>query len=91
VRDEWERIKLSYEILIDKQMRFRYDRNIAMVDPASALTRAALSTAGRGLTSVGKGVFQFGAFALEHFVRKDDSKQIRKDDSKHVNSDEAAP
>lgn len=33
VRDEWERIQLSYEILSDKKLRLKYDRQSALNDP----------------------------------------------------------
>lgn len=59
-RDEWERIKLSYEILTDKKKRVRYDRNIALSDPSAAMGRAALDLFGWGLKGVGKGVVEVG-------------------------------
>uniref|UniRef100_A0A7S0FJN7 J domain-containing protein n=1 Tax=Minutocellus polymorphus TaxID=265543 RepID=A0A7S0FJN7_9STRA len=64
VREEWERIKLSYEILTDKKLRVRYDRNSALADPAAAVGRAALGTIGWGLSGVGKGLIEVGKMAL---------------------------
>jgi hypothetical protein len=37
VRDHWERIKLSYEILSDTKMRKRFDRHEALADPGKAM------------------------------------------------------
>ena len=64
VREEWERIKLSYEILTDRKLRVRYDRNSALADPAAAVGRAALGTIGWGLSGVGKGLIEVGKMAL---------------------------
>ena len=64
VREEWERIKLSYEILMDRKLRVRYDRNSALADPAAAVGRAALGTIGWGLSGVGKGLIEVGKMAL---------------------------
>ena len=64
VREEWERIKLSYEILTDRKLRIRYDRNSALADPAAAVGRAALETIGWGLSGVGKGLVEVGKMAL---------------------------
>ena len=40
-REEWERIKLAYEILSDRKTRLRYDRAEVISDPSAALKRAA--------------------------------------------------
>uniref|UniRef100_A0A7R9W201 J domain-containing protein n=1 Tax=Pseudictyota dubia TaxID=2749911 RepID=A0A7R9W201_9STRA len=61
VRDEWERIKLSYEILTSKKLRARYDRNSAVADPGAAMGRAAGQAALWGLAGVGKGIFKVGS------------------------------
>lgn len=63
VRDEWERIKLAYEILSDKKLRLKYDRHSALNDPAAALGRAALDTLGWGATSLMKGIMVLGEMA----------------------------
>jgi len=60
VRDEWERIKLSYEILSNKKQRAAYDRNSALTDPSSAMGRAAMNFVGWGIKGLGKGVFEVG-------------------------------
>lgn len=52
VREEWEKVKLSYEILTDKKMKQKYDRNSNVADPGAAIGRAAMSAVGWGLTSV---------------------------------------
>mmetsp|Transcript_11891 Transcript_11891/g.25744 ORF Transcript_11891/g.25744 Transcript_11891/m.25744 type:complete len:202 (+) Transcript_11891:95-700(+) len=70
VREEWERIKLSYEILTDRKMRVRYDRNSALADPAAAMGRAALGTIGWGLSGVGKGIVSFGKMTLNQGKNK---------------------
>jgi curved DNA-binding protein CbpA len=66
VRDHWERIKLSYEILSDTKMRKRFDRHEALADPGKAMQRAALGAVGSGF----KGVFNMGAFAVTHLVSR---------------------
>ena len=69
VRDEWERIKLSYEILRDPRTRKRYDRHEVLADPGAAVGRAvadaALGVVGKGIAGIGSGIFAMGAFALE--------------------------
>ncbi|GKY99429.1 hypothetical protein MPSEU_000897500 [Mayamaea pseudoterrestris] len=74
VRDHWERIKLSYEILSRPKMRKRYDRNVFMADPGAAVQRAAVDAAVKGAvsvgTNIGKGLLQAGAFALQQITQK---------------------
>lgn len=57
VRDQWERIKLAYEILSDNRMRKRYDRHEVIADPSSAVKRAAMDATGNAIKGVGKGFF----------------------------------
>ena len=68
VRDEWERIKLSYEILRAPRTRKRYDRHEVLADPGAAVGRAvaddALDVVGKGIAGIGSGIFAMGAFAL---------------------------
>jgi len=66
VRDEWERIKLSYEILSDKKMRMKYDRHSAIHDPLGAVGRATLNTMGWAVMETGKGIFSIGGMAVKH-------------------------
>lgn len=65
VREEWEKVKLSYEILIDRKTRLKYDRNSVVADPGAALTEAVGGAVGNvvgGLFSWGiEGVFKFVA------------------------------
>ena len=72
---QWERIKLSYEILSNRKMRTRYDRNTVIADPSAAVKRAAVDAAGgaavgvatyvgKGMFAVGKGLFSMGAKAV---------------------------
>ena len=65
-REEWERIKLSYEILSDRQTRRRFDRHEMLADPGAAIGRAAMSAAFNGASNVGKGIFNIGAKATEN-------------------------
>lgn len=69
VRDEWERVKLSYEILRDPKTRKRYDRHEVLADPGAAVGRAAtdavLGAMGKGLAGFGSGLFAMGSFAFE--------------------------
>jgi DnaJ-class molecular chaperone len=63
VRDEWERISLSYSILKDSKLRKKYDRNEFLADPSEGMKRAAIDAAFSGLTGMGKG-FADGIFGL---------------------------
>jgi len=67
---EWERVKLSYEILSNQKLRVRYDRNSAMADPGAAVSRAvggaAMNFVGWGLSGVGKGMMKVGEMAFTH-------------------------
>lgn len=65
VREEWERIKLSYEILSDKKARKRFDRHELIADPGAAMRRAGVGVVGKGITSMGSGLFNLGAFAIK--------------------------
>lgn len=67
VRDHWERIKLSYEILSDVKMRKRFDRHEALADPGKAIQRAAVGAVASGI----KSVFKMGAFAFMELVKTD--------------------
>jgi hypothetical protein len=81
VRDEWERIKLAYEILSDRKLRLKYDRHSALNDPASTLGRVALETLGWGASSLVKGLMGLGDMAVKSIDNKD---RLRKtpDDTK---------
>jgi len=74
VTQEYERIKLSYEILSDRKRRLRYDRNIAIADPAAAMSRAAMNFVGWGLIGVGKGVLKLGELAINQVTSNEDPK-----------------
>jgi DnaJ-class molecular chaperone len=76
VRDHWERIKLSYEILSDSKMRKRFDRHEALADPGKAMQRAALGAVGSGIKGVGAGFFKMGSFAVMQLVRDKDTANI---------------
>ncbi len=90
VRLQWERIKLSYEILSNKKMRTRYERNLSISDPKAAMQRAAMDAAGgaavgvasyvgKGIFAVGKGLFSMGAKAVSDSVNNN-KKEEKKDD-----------
>lgn len=68
MREEWERIKLSYEILSDKRTRRRYDRHAMIADPGAAIGKAALGAVGKGMSGLGKGIFDVGLFAAQRLV-----------------------
>lgn len=82
VRDQWERIKMAYEILSNKRSRKRYDRHETISDPKAAMQRAAADAAGnaakglgKGIFNAGKGLFSFGAKAVSDSMnnnKKDD-------------------
>jgi hypothetical protein len=65
VRDEWERVKLAYEILTDKKLRIKYDRHSALNDPAAAVGRMTLDVVGWGITGIAKGVIDLGGMAVK--------------------------
>lgn len=71
VREEWERINLSYVILSDKRTRQRYDRNSNLADPGAAISRAAMKSVSWGLSNLAKGVFHVGSMAMETFSTHD--------------------
>ncbi|KAG7361006.1 chaperone protein DnaJ [Nitzschia inconspicua] len=65
VREEWERIQLAYNILIDNKMRKRYDRSEMIADPGAAIRRAAVGTTLNVVSSIGTGLFSLGQKAVE--------------------------
>jgi DnaJ-class molecular chaperone len=69
VREQWERMKLSYEILSDRKTRMRYDRHESIAttldDPSAAMKRAAGKAVSKGAMNLGKGLFDIGAFAFK--------------------------
>ncbi|KAL7547478.1 hypothetical protein ACHAWF_010773 [Thalassiosira exigua] len=64
VRDEWERVKLSYEVLSDPKTRKSYDRNSSVAsvleDPSGAMARAAVGGALGGVGMVLGGAWKIG-------------------------------
>ncbi len=99
VRDEWERVKLAYEILRDPKLRLRYDRNVVIADPGAAMQRAALDAMGRsiqgvgqamgkGLFGMGKGILHVGAFTLEQLTSKQQEEEAKRQQS---NTDMSPP
>jgi DnaJ-class molecular chaperone len=72
VRDQWERIKLSYEILSNPKTRKRYDRHDVLSDPNAAMKRAMMNAAFDGITNVGKGLFGIGSFAVQAITKGSD-------------------
>lgn len=70
VRDQWERIKLAYEILSNAKTRKRYDRHELFADPGAAVQRAAVNAAFQGLSGMGKGLLNMGAFAVQSIQNK---------------------
>jgi len=70
VREQWERIKLSYEILSDPKRRKKFDRHEALADPGQAVQRAAVNAAFNGVASLGKGVFNIGTFAFKSIAKQ---------------------
>lgn len=72
VRDQWERIKLSYEILSNPKTRKRYDRHDVLSDPNAAVQRAMMNAAFNGITNVGKGLLGIGSFAVQAMTKGSD-------------------
>jgi DnaJ-class molecular chaperone len=79
VRDQWERIKLSYEILSNPKTRKRYDRHEVLTNPSAAIQRAAMNAALDGVASFGRGVFGIGSMAVQAVVKRNDEKRQRKE------------
>jgi hypothetical protein len=73
-RLEWERVKLSYEILSDRRMRLKYDRLDVVTDPGAAFRRAALNTVAWGFMGVGKGIISMSGLVREK--SKDDPQKL---------------
>lgn len=63
VREEWEKVKLSYEILQDRKTRMKYDRNSVVADPGAAV--------GRAVGSAVSGVFSWGVESVFKIVAGD--------------------
>lgn len=75
-RLEWERVKLSYEILSDRKMRLRYDRLDVVTDPGAAFRRAALNTVAWGVMGVGKGIMSMTMGGLSRDKSKDGTQNL---------------
>lgn len=73
VRDEWEKIRRSYEILTKERRRF--DRHVALADPGKALQRAAWDAAVGGVVGVGKGLWGLGTVAVKTVVDQSGKKE----------------
>mmetsp|Transcript_36696 Transcript_36696/g.56933 ORF Transcript_36696/g.56933 Transcript_36696/m.56933 type:complete len:195 (-) Transcript_36696:150-734(-) len=72
VREEWERIKLSYEILRDSRTRRRFDRHDMIADPGAAMRRAAFGAAAKGVVGIGEGLFNLGNLAVQQISKSKD-------------------
>lgn len=68
VRDHWERVRLSYEILSNEKMRKKFDRHSAIVDPKAFMSRSAMDAIGWGLSGVSDGLFQIGKKAFSELT-----------------------
>eukprot|EP00816_Leptocylindrus_hargravesii_P009188 CAMPEP_0196812862 /NCGR_PEP_ID=MMETSP1362-20130617/31840_1 /TAXON_ID=163516 /ORGANISM="Leptocylindrus danicus, Strain CCMP1856" /LENGTH=197 /DNA_ID=CAMNT_0042188789 /DNA_START=115 /DNA_END=711 /DNA_ORIENTATION=- len=64
VEEEFERVKIAYEILSNKKRRMQYDRNTAIADPGAAMARAAtdatLNMVGAGISAGFEGLGMLG-------------------------------
>jgi DnaJ-class molecular chaperone len=56
VRDHWERITWSYQLLTDPRQRRKYDRHVTLADPGKAFQQAVAKAAWEGVASMGKGL-----------------------------------
>ncbi|KAL3781824.1 hypothetical protein HJC23_011133 [Cyclotella cryptica] len=61
VREEWEKVKLSYEILIDRKTGLKYDRNSVVADPGAAVGRAVGGAVGNAFAWGVESVFRMVA------------------------------
>jgi DnaJ-class molecular chaperone len=64
VRDHWERITFSYNVLLDNKKRARYDRNSALDNPRAAFGRMALSVLAWGAGNVGNMLLSLATHAV---------------------------
>jgi hypothetical protein len=88
VREEWEKVKLSYEILSDPKARKSYDRNSSVAevleDPTGAVGRAVVSGA---FTAVGMGfgaMWKVGELAVKAVTAQPPSPPVRKEITNNV-------
>jgi len=74
VREEWERVKFSYEILSDPKMRKSYDRNSSVAEmldnPGGAVGRAVVQGTMGGIGLVLGGAWKLGEIAITAAVRE---------------------
>eukprot|EP00581_Thalassiosira_minuscula_P013052 CAMPEP_0183726456 /NCGR_PEP_ID=MMETSP0737-20130205/23229_1 /TAXON_ID=385413 /ORGANISM="Thalassiosira miniscula, Strain CCMP1093" /LENGTH=208 /DNA_ID=CAMNT_0025957795 /DNA_START=138 /DNA_END=764 /DNA_ORIENTATION=- len=74
VREEWERVKFSYEILSDPKTRKNYDRNSSVAevldDPGAAVGRAVVGGAMNGVGMVLGGAWKLGEIATKNIMKK---------------------
>eukprot|EP00523_Entomoneis_sp_CCMP467_P006039 CAMPEP_0168735560 /NCGR_PEP_ID=MMETSP0724-20121128/9400_1 /TAXON_ID=265536 /ORGANISM="Amphiprora sp., Strain CCMP467" /LENGTH=311 /DNA_ID=CAMNT_0008782715 /DNA_START=67 /DNA_END=1002 /DNA_ORIENTATION=+ len=98
VRNHWERVKLSYEILSDPKQRKRFDRHEALHDPQAALQRAASQAVvgatvalGKGLWGLGSSVVQGAAGAAAAKVKEQQQQQQEKQKVTQNNAAVTAP
>ena len=74
MREEWERVKFSYEILSDPKTRKSYDRNSSVAevldDPAAAMGRAFVGGAMSGVGMVLGGAWKLGEMAVKTATKK---------------------
>ena len=68
VREQWERINWSYDLLSNASRRRKYDRHEALADPGRALRRAAAQAAWAGVSSVGQGLWNVGSAAVSNIM-----------------------
>jgi hypothetical protein len=90
VREEWEKVKFSYEILSDPKARKSYDRNSSVAevleDPTGAVGRAVVSGA---FTAVGMGfgaVWKVGELAVKAVTAQPSSPPVRKETVNNVHN-----
>lgn len=76
VREQWERINWSYDLLSDATRRRKYDRHEALADPARALRRAAVQAAWSGVTTVGQGLWNVGSAAVTNIMAQKEAKVV---------------
>jgi len=100
VREEWEKVKFSYEILSDTKMRKNYDRNSSVAevldDPGGAVGRAVIGGTMTGLGMVFGSAWKLGEIATKKVfaaptVEKEVAQETKADAASSEEEDEEAP
>lgn len=90
IANEWEKIRLSYEILRHGKSRKRYDRHVALADPGAAIRRAMVDATLSSLSSVGQGLWSVGSSLTQHVWNEVTTKKMTDEQQKESPVEEQA-